>query len=142
VPFGIIIKNKNMNQKFSEMADRLMELPQAISEIQLEILERTEASKQVQDKITTIESKIKADINNAIDANGKKVYSNAEAREAAFIEDANETQELMDLKTDYDYMQREISEKRIEIEKLSNDQRNIRSLLNFFANNSENSDQF
>ena len=126
-----------MNQKFSEMADRLMELPQAISEIQLEILERTEASKQVQDKITTIESKIKADINNAVDVNGKKAYSNAEAREAAFIEDANETQEWMDLKTDYDYMQREISEKRIEIEKLSNDQRNIRSLLNFFANNSE-----
>lgn len=127
-----------MNQKFSEMADRLMELPQAISEIQLEILERTESSKHVQDKITTIESKIKADINNAVDGNGKKVYSNAEAREAAFIEDANETQELIDLKTDYDYMQREISEKKIEIEKLSNDQRNIRSLLNFFANNSEN----
>jgi len=131
-----------MNQKFSEMADRLMELPQAISEIQLEILERTEASKEVQDKITTIESKIKTDINNVVDANGKKVYSNAEAREAAFIEDANENEELKDLKTDYDYMQREISEKRIEIEKLSNDQRNIRSLLNFFANNSENSNQF
>jgi Na+-transporting NADH:ubiquinone oxidoreductase subunit NqrC len=122
-----------MNQKFSEMADRLMELPQAISEIQLEILERTEASKQVQDKITTIESKIKADINNAVDANGKKVYSNAEAREAAFIEDANDNQELKDLKTDYDYMQREVSEKKIEIEKLSNDQRNIRSILNFFS---------
>ena len=130
-----------MNQKFSEMADRLMELPQAISEIQLEILERTEASKQVQDKITTIESKIKADINNAVDANGKKVYSNAEAREAAFIEDANENQELIDLKKDYDYSQREISEKRIEIERLSNDQRNIRSLLNFFANNLETADQ-
>lgn len=119
-----------------------MELPQAISEIQLEILERTEASKQVQDKITTIESKIKADINNAIDANGKKVYSNAESREAAFIEDANENEELKSLKLELDCTQREISEKRIEIEKLSNDQRNIRSLLNFFANNSENSDQF
>lgn len=123
------------------MADRLMELPQAISEIQLEILERTEASKEVQDKITTIESKIKTDINNAVDANGKKVYSNAEAREAAFIEDANENQELIDLKKDYDYSQREISEKRIEIERLSNDQRNIRSLLNFFANNLETADQ-
>jgi Na+-transporting NADH:ubiquinone oxidoreductase subunit NqrC len=131
-----------MNLKFTEMADRLMELPQAISEIQLEILERTETSKEVQDKITTIESKIKTDINNVVDANGKKVYSNAEAREAAFIEDANENEELKDLKTDYDYMQREISEKRIEIEKLSNDQRNIRSLLNFFANNSENANQF
>jgi hypothetical protein len=131
-----------MNLKFTEMADRLMELPQAISEIQLEILERTEASKEVQDKITTIESKIKTDINNVVEANGKKVYSNAEAREAAFIEDANENEELKDLKTDYDYMQREISEKRIEIEKLSNDQRNIRSLLNFFANNSENANQF
>lgn len=123
------------------MADRLMELPQAISEIQLEILERTEASKEVQDKITMIESKIKTDINNAVDANGKKVYSNAEAREAAFIEDANENQELIDLKKDYDYTQREISEKRIEIERLSNDQRNIRSLLNFFANNLETADQ-
>ncbi len=124
------------------MADRLMELPQAISEIQLEILERTEGSKELQDKITTIESKIKTDINNAVDANGKKVYSNAEAREAAFIEDANENEELKSLKSELDYTQREISEKRIKIEKLSNDQRNIRSLLNFFANNSENSDQF
>lgn len=123
------------------MADRLMELPQAISEIQLEILERTEASKEVQDKITMIESKIKTDINNAVDANGKKVYSNAEAREAAFIEDANENQELIDLKKDYDYTQREISEKRIEIERLSNDQRNIRSLLNFFSNNLETANQ-
>jgi hypothetical protein len=131
-----------MNQKFSEMADRLMELPQAISEIQLEILERTEASKQVQAKITTIESKIRADINNEVDANGKKVYSNAEAREAAFIEESNDNEELKDLKTDYEYIQREISEKKIEIEKLSNDQRNLRSLLNFFANNSENSEQF
>lgn len=130
-----------MNRKLTEMADRLMELPQAVSEIQLEILERTEASKEVQDKITTIESKIKTDINNAVDANGKKVYSNAEAREAAFIEDANENQELIDLKKDYDYSQREISEKRIEIERLSNDQRNIRSLLNFFANNLETADQ-
>lgn len=130
-----------MNQKFSEMADRLMELPQAISEIQLEILERTEASKEVQDKITMIESKIKTDINNAVDANGKKVYSNAEAREAAFIEDANENQELIDLKKEYDYTQREISEKRIEIERLSNDQRNIRSLLNFFSNNLETANQ-
>lgn len=130
-----------MNQKFSEMADRLMELPQEISEIQLEILERTEASKEVQDKITMIESKIKTDINNAVDANGKKVYSNAEAREAAFIEDANENQELIDLKKDYDYTQREISEKRIEIERLSNDQRNIRSLLNFFSNNLETANQ-
>lgn len=126
-----------MNQKFLEMADRLMELPQAISEIQLDILERTEAAKQVQDKITTIESKIKADINNAVDGNGKKVYSNAEAREAAFIEDAAENQERMDLKTHYDYLQREVSEKKIEIEKLSNDQRNIRSLLNFFAGENE-----
>lgn len=126
-----------MNQKFLEMADRLMEMPQAISEIQLDILERTEAAKQVQDKITTIESKIKADINNAVDANGKKVYSNAEAREAAFIEDAAENQERMDLKTHYDYLQREVSEKKIEIEKLSNDQRNLRSLLNFFAGENE-----
>jgi prefoldin subunit 5 len=125
-----------MNQKFSEMADRLMELPQTISEIQLEILEITDAAKQVQDKITTIESKIKADINNAVDANGKKVYSNAEAREAAFIEDTNDNPELKDRKTHYDYLQREVSEKKIEIEKLSNDQRNIRSILNFFSGES------
>jgi hypothetical protein len=125
-----------MNQKFSEMADRLMELPQEISEIQLEILERTDASKQEQDKITTIESKIRADINNAVDANNKKVYSNAEAREAAFIEDANDNQELKDLKTHYDDLQRAVSEKKIEIEKLSNEQRNIRSILNFFSGES------
>jgi hypothetical protein len=123
--------------KFNQMADRLMELPTEISDLQLQILDRTDVVNATQNSIQVIESKIKSDINNVVDANGKKVYSNEESRKAAFIEDASGNSELKELNEIVSYQQREIQEKRITIEALSNEQRNIRSLLHFFSNSSE-----
>ena len=130
-----------MNQQFNKLTDRLLDLPREIQDIQLEILERTEAGKVNQDRITTIEAKIKAEIGSAVDANGKKLYSNAEARDAAFVEESAKNDELASLKLDYDCLQKEIQEKRIEVEMLNNEQRNARTLLTFFASNSEFADQ-
>jgi hypothetical protein len=123
--------------KFNQMADRLLELPNEISDLQLQILDRTDIVNATQNRIQVIESKIKSDINNAVDANGKKVYSNEESRKAAFIEDAAENSELKELNDIVADQQRMIQEKRIAVEALSNEQRNIRTLLHFFANSQE-----
>lgn len=126
--------------KFNQMADRLLELPTEISDLQLQILDHTEVVSATQEKIQVIESKIKSDINNAVDANGKKVYSNEDARKAAFIEDAADNDELKELNTILADQQRFIQEKRIQVEALSNEQKNIRTLLHFFANSAELAD--
>lgn len=122
------------------MADRLLELPNEISDLQLQILDRTDVVSATQEKIQVIESKIKSDINNAVDANGKKVYSNEDARKAAFIEDTADNSELKELNTIVADQQRFIQEKRIQVEALSNEQRNLRTLLHFFANSAELAD--
>lgn len=126
--------------KFNQMADRLLELPTEISDLQLQILDRTDVVSATQEKIQVIESKIKSDINNAVDANGKKVYSNEDARKAAFIEDTADNSELKDLNSIVADQQRFIQEKRIQVEALSNEQRNLRTLLHFFANSAELAD--
>ena len=126
--------------KFNQMAERLLELPTEISDLQLQILDRTDVVSATQEKIQVIESKIKSDINNAVDANGKKVYSNEDARKAAFIEDTADNSELKELNLVVADQQRFIQEKRIQVEALSNEQRNLRTLLHFFANSVELAD--
>lgn len=130
------------NTELTNLAQSLMELPTKIEAIQHEILERTTMSSRISDEVVKMESKIKSDINSAVDANGKKVYSNAEARDAAFIDEIENHADLMSRNNEFVILQREIQERKIEIECLNNQQRNIRSILNFFANSSETADQF
>lgn len=120
--------------------ERLMELPQAIQELQMEILDLNTASNKNSELISNIESKIKVEINSEVDANGKKVFSNAEARDAEFVERTKFNSELAILRSEHEALQREIQEKKIQVECLSNEQRNTRSILNFFANSTELAD--
>lgn len=130
-----------MNHKLTDLSNQLLEYPQAIEELQLEILDRTQAVNKVNEQISNIESKLKAEINAAVDANGKKVYSNAEAREAELVERTKFDANLASLRQEHDALQREIQEARIKVEAMSSQQRNIRSILHFFANSSEFADQ-
>lgn len=130
-----------MNHKLTDLSNQLLEYPQAIEELQLEILDRTQAVNKVNEQISNIESKLKAEINAAVDANGKKVYSNAEAREAELVERTKFDANLANLRQEHDALQREIQEARIKVEAMGNQQRNIRSILHFFANSSEFADQ-
>lgn len=120
----------NLNQ----LAENLLGLPSKIKQVQLEILDETVEFQVVQDKIKTVESKLKTEINNAVDANGKKVYSNEDARRAAFIEDAANNLELTDLNSVLADKQRSLQEKKIAYDELVDTQRNIRVLINFFTN--------
>jgi hypothetical protein len=117
--------------------ERLMELPQAIKELQMEILDLNTESNKSTELISNIQSKIKVEINAEVDANGKTTFSNAEARDAEFVERTKFNSELAGLRSEHDALQREIQEKKIQVECLSNEQRNSRSILNFFAGENE-----
>lgn len=120
-------------ERLESLANRLLEIPAKVVEAQLELLALTETSQSQSERITQIESVIKTEISAAVDGAGKKAYSNAEARDAAFIEKTTDNYELSVAKTDLAKTQRSVQEKRIKIEALGNEQRNIRAVLYFIG---------
>ena len=120
-------------EQYLQLTEALMDLPLQIKDHQLTILNKTEEQHKVSSEVSKLEAKIKAEINAATDANGKKLFSNAEMREAELVERTSGDLEISALKDKHDAISREISETRLEVEMLGNKQRNTRSLLEFFA---------
>jgi hypothetical protein len=124
----------NMNkERLTQLAETLLEIPERIAEKQGIVLDYNEQIQSISNEITQIESVIKTEINAQVDDNGKKLYTNAESREAAFIEAATSNDDLMNKKNSLSSVQGYLSIERIKIESLSNEQRNIRSILYFFG---------
>lgn len=120
-------------KEYEQLIGALMDLPTLIREKQLLILTKNEESQKISMEISKLEAKIKAEINAAVDANGKKVFSNAEMREAELVERTSSDLEISSLKENHEAISKEIATARIDVEMLSNQQRNTRSLLEFFA---------
>jgi hypothetical protein len=120
-------------ERLTGLAERLLEIPNAISEKQGMVLDYNEQIQTISNEISQIESVIKTEINSQVDDNGKKIYTNAESREAAFIEVSRTNTELMDKRNSLSSVQGYLSIERIKIEAFSNEQRNIRSILYFFG---------
>lgn len=120
-------------QQYEQLTEALMDLPIKIYDKQKEVLDKNEEQQKVSAEISKLEAKIKAEINAAVDANGKKLFSNAEMREAELVERTSADLEISSLKEKHEAITREIAEARLSIELLSNQQRNTRSLLEFFA---------
>lgn len=120
-------------EKLSTLVEKLIETPSELSKIQFAILEKTKESDEVSHRINNIESTIKIKINSKTDENGKKLYSNAEAREAAFNEIKESDVELAELLDEKSNLTESIQRLRIEYDQLSNEQRNVRALLQFFS---------
>ena len=120
-------------EKLTQLAERLLEIPNMISEKQGMVLDYNEQIRSISNEISQIESVIKTEINSQVDDNGKKVYTNAESREAAFIEVSRTNTELMNKRNTLSSIQGYLSIERVKIEALSNEQRNIRSILYFFG---------
>ena len=120
-------------ERLTSLAERLLEIPNAISEKQGIVLDYNDQVQSISNEIAQIESVIKTEINSQVDDNGKKVYTNAESREAAFIEVSRANTELTDKKNSLSSVQGYLSIERIKIETLNNEQRNIRSILSFFS---------
>jgi len=120
-------------ERLTALAERLLEIPNAISEKQGMVLDYNEQTQNISNEISQIESVIKTEINSQVDDNGKKIYSNAESREAAFIEVSRTNTELTDKRNTLSSVQGYMAIEKIKTEALSNEQRNIRSILYFFG---------
>ena len=125
------------NEKLSELGSRLLDLPQVIADLQSIILKKTQKYQEVTNEILNTEIALKNKINSKVDDAGKKVYSNADAREAAFIVITSSDLDLTELRDKTAAIQNEIQELKIGFERLSSEQKNTRSLLYFFANSSD-----
>lgn len=125
------------NEKLSELGSRLLDLPQVIADLQLITLKKTKKYQEITNEILNTEIALKNEINSKVDDAGKKVYSNADAREAAFIEITSSDLDLTELRDKTAAIQNEIQELKIGFERLSSEQKNTRSLLYFFANASD-----
>jgi hypothetical protein len=112
-----------------QLAERLMALPEKISIIELEILTKSQSVQELSNRILDLEAELKSSINGETDDSGKKVYSNDQARQLAFISACKESVELNNQYLHRTLLQNEISTSRIEVEKLSNTQRNLRIVI-------------
>ena len=120
-------------ERLTQLSEKLLEIPSMISSHQESVLNLNERSQTISNEINQIESAIKAEISAQTDDNGKKVYSNAEAREAAFVEVSAQNTELNSKREELASIQRNSNMEKIRIEALGNEQRNIRSILYFFG---------
>ena len=120
------------SQQLNQFAENLLTLPQIIQENQIALLDTTEEIYRVNKEISVLESKIKSDIAAEVDENNKKVYPNAESRDAAFVEKSSQDSEIINLQSQHTSLQRLSNIRRFEIERLQNEQRNLRSVLDFF----------
>jgi hypothetical protein len=120
-------------ERLTQLAETLLEIPERIAEKQGMVLDYNEQIQSISNEITQIESVIKTEINAQVDDNGKKLYTNAESREAAFIEAATSNDDLMNKKNSLASVQGYMAIERIKTETLNNEQRNIRAILYFFG---------
>ncbi len=105
-------------QQLNQFAENLLTLPQIIQENQIALLDTTEEIYRVNKEISVLESKIKSDIAAEVDA--------------AFVEKSSQDSEITNLQSQHTSLQRLSNIRRFEIERLQNEQRNLRSVLDFF----------
>ena len=120
-------------QELIGIAEKLLAIPEEIAEKQERVLDYSKQIQTISNEILQIESVIKTEINSQVDDNGKKVYTNAESREAAFIESSRANNELADRRNYLSSIQNYLAIEKIKIETLSSEQRNIRAILYFFG---------
>ena len=118
-----------MKEKLTGLIDRLTVLPAEITDFQVRALALNDAIQVISEKIVQRESEIKTEINSALDENGKKLYSNDEARKIAFLTDSKEDSILSKLYSEKSEQSHKLDLIRISIEQHSNEQRNIRAIL-------------
>lgn len=118
-----------MKEKLNGLIDRLTILPAEISDLQLKALVTNDGIQLISEKIVQRESEIKSEINSVLDENGKKIYSNDDARKIAFLTDSKDDLTLSALYSEKSEYSHKLDLFRISIESHSNEQRNIRSIL-------------
>lgn len=115
--------------KIEELLGVLNDFPNQISELQLNLIDLNHQLKEVNSELIDKTAEIKAIIQDQLDDNGKKLYSNGEARETAFIIESKSNPEYCEIHQKVLDLQMQIQKTNIEIEKLQNQQRNTRIVI-------------
>jgi hypothetical protein len=117
----------------SQLISKLMEMPKMIATVQVSILDKTEESQKITQEIIRCETKLRVLITGLTDEAGKKLYSNEDARKAAFSEMVEDDIELNDIKKRSSKIEHDLQEERINFDLLTNEQKNIRAILMFLS---------
>lgn len=117
----------------SQLISKLMEMPKQIATVQVSILDKTEESQKITQEIIRCETKLRVLITGLTDDAGKKLYSNEDARKAAFSEMVEDDIELNDIKKRSSKIEHDLQEERINFDLLTNEQKNIRAILMFLS---------
>jgi hypothetical protein len=117
----------------SQLISKLMEMPKMIATVQVSILDKTEESQKITQEIIRCETKLRVLITGLTDEAGKKLYSNEDARKAAFSEMVEGDIELNDIKKRSSKIEHDLQEERINFDVLTNEQKNIRAILMFLS---------
>jgi peptidoglycan hydrolase CwlO-like protein len=121
-------------ERLERLAEDLLEIPEKIRSRQTEMLDMNEDMASLQKEILKKISNIKNEIATATDAAGKKLYSNQDARDNAFLEREESDTFLYEDREKMNYLSRESSIIKNDIESLQNQMGAIKSILNFFSN--------
>jgi len=117
----------------TDLATELLMMPEKIASLQTELLMLNEKQQDLFLRVEVEDLKLKMEISDALDENGKKLYSNADAREAAFSTRKAKDIVMQEMMKEERSLQKEIQLKKIELEKAASTQRNVRSMLSFFS---------
>lgn len=122
--------------KLYQYSERLMEIPQELYDLQDELFTYSNKNQEISNAILEAEGALKLEIANELDSEtGKKKYSNADARSAAFTELSKTNERLESLNLELNEVKAKLHNLKLDIDRISNEQRNIRSILGFFSNN-------
>lgn len=117
----------------NEFINELKTLPNKIESIQKQLFDIAKGRASMDKKISIKENAIKSDINNEVDSNGKKVYSNESARKIAFEQELTKNKELKTLHNEYDMLLNRKALLDIDLEVARNTQSNYKAILNFMG---------
>mgnify|MGYP001221695862 CR=1 FL=1 len=107
---------------------RLMELPNEIAQLKLEILQMQERAADIKEQLQLWELAQIDDIANAQDEKGKPVYSNEAKRKAELEKRKQGDSKYQGQAEELKELEHEIQVKNIYLEKLYNEQSNLRSI--------------
>jgi len=115
------------------LIDRLLQLPQEITQEQIEILTLSQEVQNISTEMVKCEARLKTSITAAVDEGGKKLYSNEDARRAALIEMLDTDLDFTELSDKKKSAEHSLQMKKIRFDELIHEQKNIRAILVFLS---------
>ncbi len=117
-----------------QLIEQLETLPAVIMEAQLKTLNLFDNVTFKENEVARSEADLKTSIAAETDG-GKKLFPNAEAREAEFVIRAGKDADIQDKRTMLAQCKRQLDELKFEIERLRNTQSNVRVLASIMIEN-------